>query len=280
MKIVCLNGGLGNQLFQVCFAIYLKQRGSETVWVDTSHLISLTGQALKRQLEFEPGFFGLTSTSVGKLVWRLPRSIQGRVVHAFDDPSDWSVESISPKSLFIMGDFQHKELVDEVSDRIIPQLRQLVIEPKVRRPFVAVHLRLGDYLAPKVGAKHGVTDPNWSLETAMAVSEELGIERRVICTDSPNIFASMVDKHLLKYFEIDPSRSPWEVLGTLSMAEGLVMANSSLSWWGARLRMAGTRHSVPIVHPSPWMSTPSELDSSLFDERVTVCPRPILSQDT
>lgn len=276
LKLVSLNGGLGNQLFQICFALHLKRAWSESVLVDKSLLMTLPRRRGERKLEVDPKLFGLRSTSVAKPIWRFPDGIRKKYVHYFASPSDWDVGIIDRSKVLVVGYFQDYRLVRLVQGDLNPVLMDLVGGVDSAEPYVAVHVRLGDYLSPRIWASHGVTDPIWSLERALEIGEQCGVSRRVICSDSPERLTDFVGPRLLGEFEIDESKSPWEVLGVLSQAQGLVMANSSLSWWGAHLMKARSTDDKPIIHPLPWKAEPSDLDFSLLSDRVTAIERQIL----
>ena len=238
--------------------------------------MTLPWRSSKRKLEVNSKLFGLRSTSAAKPIWRFPDGIRKKYVHYFGSPGDWSTEAIDQSKVLIVGYFQNYRLVQLIEGDLNPVLLDLAGRHDSGEPYIAAHVRLGDYLSPRTMASHGVTDPLWSLEKALEISERCGLNRRVICSDSPELLPNFVEPRLLGEFEIDESKSPWEVLGVLSQAQGLVMANSSLSWWGAHLMRARSMGDKPIVHPFPWKAEPSDLDFSLLSDRARATDRRVL----
>jgi hypothetical protein len=267
-------GGLGNQLFQLAFAVAVKNHLSYEVAVDPGRLKSRRG-IKGRHLAIDPSAFGLRESRSSSWIWRLPACLRSNLAIEYVEPNNWSLDILSESTRATRGYFQNSELVDSVAGVFLPDLEELLPTSDTASPYVAVHIRIGDYAKPLVASVHGLTDPNWSLEQCRALSEMVGIDRKVIFTDSPEVLRSMIGNSDLRDFEFDDSREPAQVLGHLAGSSALVMSNSTLSWWAARLMSQRTGFATPVIFPSPWMARPSQFDKSL-EVRGWVCAQRLI----
>lgn len=209
-------GRLGNQLFQIAATIgHARRCGARVVlplW-EYSHAFQVPESWFHRRL------------MVGQEYWE-PR---------------FGYETIPPPpaggSQSLMGYFQsHRYWDREVAEMLRPR-----VVVSVPPDTIGVHVRRGDYL--KLPDHHPVPSKAWLREAVRAVP---GSSVRFF-SDDP----AWCDQH---GGDIADGR-PWSVsrdtevrdLSAMAACGSLVMANSSLSWWGAYL--GGPR---PIVYPRQW----------------------------
>ena len=65
--------------------------------------------------------------------------------------------------------------------------------------------------------------------------------------------------------------SELEDLAGMSASRGIVISNSTFSWWAAWI---GTQlHECNVVAPRPWFATPSAADDNLLPDGWTVLDR-------
>ena len=109
---------------------------------------------------------------------------------------------------------------------------------------VALHIRRGDYASSQ---GFGILDTPYYVTAMQLLQSTLGNRPVWIFTDDPsganNDFPSATRI-------IGPELNPAETLDLMSRAAGLVIANSSLSWWSAWL----AEPTCPIVTPSRWFA--------------------------
>jgi hypothetical protein len=120
------------------------------------------------------------------------------------------------------------------------------------KKILAVHVRLGDYqLNPKFGRLN---------ENYYARAIQAGFDRNqydCIWVFSNDILGA---KYVLKFLEQSSLEIHWvddsdlsapEVISLLKSCHGIVIANSSFGWWGARLNHSSSKF---IAAPDPWFS--------------------------
>lgn len=258
-RIVCLNGGLGNQLFQLAYAEWLRAKFGAMVRVDQS-LLRPSGRSLsRRKVEIEPALFGFREQTLPRSIWKIPsrfRPNQFREVIGFSqtpNPGDGYQFEV------VRGYFQSAKMVSEVEHVFVPRLREILPSFGVQN-YVSVHIRLGDYLEPNKAAFHGVTDPHWSIKQAQLLAEKVGANRIVLFSDAPEFVVDSVDESLLREIHFEAEESPKAIVSMMASSAGIVMSNSSLSWWAAYL---SSEREIPVVYPKPWLAFKSDLDLEL-----------------
>lgn len=157
----------------------------------------------------------------------------------------------------------------QVRDRILlsSQLSAVVREEAQRaheEAAVALHARRGGYLS--LASTYGHVAPIY-YRRALAAMRSLGQEGPVwLFSDDPHGALSF----LRGYVDVDrliepmPNGRSLDGLVTMSGASGLVIANSTYSWWAAFIRESPSR---PVIAPRPTWA-----DSSLREPRDALLP--------
>jgi len=117
---------------------------------------------------------------------------------------------------------------------------------------IGIHVRRGDYRLPEQQKIQGLAKRAY-YERALTYLRRLGFDGPLhLATDSPSAvrqeFEGMGDFSLI---DPPPRSHPFEVVLILSRLDGLVIANSSFSWWAGFL---GERPGRVVVAPRPWFT--------------------------
>jgi hypothetical protein len=117
---------------------------------------------------------------------------------------------------------------------------------------IGLHVRRGDYLGTEQQKIHGLATRSY-YERALSYMRQMGFQGPVyISTDSRDIvsqeFAGMGD---FLWIDPPPEVNPYEVVLVLSRVDGLVIANSSFSWWAGYI---GDRPGRTVIAPRPWFT--------------------------
>jgi hypothetical protein len=178
-------------------------------------------------------------------------------------------EALPDKPLILIGFHQS----DRVVEPQIDWLRQVVHLPrhqsrcaatigKLRvgvRTVVGVHVRRGDYTSRRNSGSFALLEPEWYLKASQLLRDRHGLLAFLIVSDDPAWCA----RHLrcpgpTVVASSDHPSSPLEDLALLVDCDHHIVANSTFSWWGARLAPAGG----DVVAPSRWYlgrETPADL---------------------
>jgi hypothetical protein len=124
---------------------------------------------------------------------------------------------------------------------------------------VSVHVRRGDYVSnPKVNTRIGVLDEHYYREAIQTVSQRAKDVHLFVFSDDPAWCRRHLNGRWPVTFVDGSPEAPSEDVRLMSACRHHVIANSSLSWWGAWL---DPRPDKLVVAPKQWFRDP-ELDSS------------------
>ena len=195
------------------------------------------------------------------------------VRHAAADPGSIDGGLVPLIAGFVQGD----EFVAPRLEVLRGSIRLPTDSPYVRRwtararsrPTVGVHVRRGDYTKKAFEGMFPLLQPEWYVHAAAAVRERHGDVGFLVVTDDPAW--ARANLRLPGPVEIasgEHPASPQEDLAVFAACAHHVVANSTFSWWGARLsRSGGTvvaptrwfmeRELEPGFLPSSWIALPN-----------------------
>jgi hypothetical protein len=169
---------------------------------------------------------------------------------------------LSNRSIVTRGYFQNHEMVAMVLDQIAPELKAHLnkqVKKIDMKSQVAVHVRRGDYLQ----AAHF-----YGILTRQYYSNVIDDDQKYV------LFVE--DRQQVKDFENDPNlinvidqkdANAWETLAMFVDSNQLHMANSTLSWWGAKLSENSKKL---ITMPFPWHNQGHEFQKNLISAKFKI----------
>ena len=284
LAIIALQGGLGNQLFQFCAGLQLLSSTKNRVcfFEKFSFNIGAKRRSLAiRELLQELKCFKYLSLFLSPLMLF---GTKFKLRFALNISSELCSSRIDSRFLLLNGWFQSYKLVSEVHDSLIKKFENSsVYAPLVyvdRINAVGVHLRFGDYESSlKTREYHGLTANSYFDEAIGYLKLKMThIEKIIFVTDDLDRARNTVNE-LLSCRDSTPieviSSKPVEDMTTLSSCSGIVLSNSSFSWWAGYLGSSLRRSSV--VAPTPWLAIESEFDRSLASPNWHFIKREILA---
>ena len=140
--------------------------------------------------------------------------------------------------------------MDILTKSIERKLNQLGFDNLMDEMFTAVHVRLGDY---RRELSFGILT-DWYYHGVLSKLSLQETRRIVLFSDEPENCLSRIPEELrVKTWIVPPSVfTSAETLALMSRASIFVLANSTFSWWGARL---GKKQDEIVFAPKPWFST-------------------------
>jgi hypothetical protein len=272
-----LKGGLGNQLFILAAGLlYSDIRKVNKVVLDTSLLkrdfqrdLALNGLDLPKEVVFSSGALHSLrhKRKVNKILMFLGEKISTE--------EDFSTHPASANTRCLEGYFQSYRIADLVKAPMIGVLNSISISNTILRipkDFIAVHLRRGDYLSAATMSVHGIVSSRYVTEGISLIQKSLGNLPVVVFTDSPNIALRELDRYDGEILILGPEEvSAPEVIAFMSKAKGLIISNSTLSWWAAWLATRIPEGNTPIVvRPAKWFAVGIEPKDLLPEEWLSI----------
>jgi hypothetical protein len=238
-----LQGGLGNQMFQIAAAVSLALDNNQPVAFDfKKHYLPLQGRP---------------ASVYDKTVFRNIINKQGIITERIFEESDNTYKKIPHgEGVTLSGYFQsekyfvnHKEKIRELfapSDEI-----RRYIEEKYSRHLIeeatSIHIRRGDYLRFK-----DVHPPCSSDYYVQAMSLFPKTTKYLIVSDDPKWCSKVFKSNNYKIVE---GEEDYVDLYLMSMCKNNIIANSSFSWWGAWLNNCCDKK---VVAPNKWFGSASQ----------------------
>jgi hypothetical protein len=275
-----LMGGLGNQLFQFAAGIYLSKFSSKEVRFSVFGLLLSRNTARSYMLGDLLKQSDITARGrVNMAVFKLMSLLFPSVWISEKDLSDDPLSRITSTTKVSTGYFQRKQYVDSVATELIRSMSQSntfgsLISARVDNE-IAVHIRIGDYLSNSDAKEfHGLSAMTYFVR---AVNHLQSVHRY----DKIVIYSDDLGKAYSDFTEaFGPNETPvvasgglseLEDLAGISASRGIVISNSTFSWWAAWL---GTQlHACDVVAPRPWFAIPSAADDNLLPDEWAVISR-------
>ena len=259
--IVHLRGGIGNQLFQVSAGCYLSENLNLPFFLDKSavathsevnpadisafqifHEISYTQNFIRRN-------FGRLIIKIGKSFLKMDAVTLK--MNALGE-HDYIFRTFS--SLHLSGYFADFVYADKIGFanrnlnllEVSPWLSEMLMEIKAR-PTIAVHVRRGDFLSNP--EHYGILNVDYYEKALKLIPKALDTMRIWIFSDDLILAESdlaSIEIPNFQYINPSASSSAIESLMLMSMADGLVVANSTFSLWAAYLNQGATCIIYPL----------------------------------
>jgi len=283
MIITRIDGGLGNQLFQWAYGLYLAERHG------TELLMDVSSYASGPQHGYLLNHYGVNAQTAGpEVLHRVPRR--------YRPDARWQLRDLVPAGALPGSNLRrHKEspfgfhprhlavgdhsyLVGYwQSEQFFPGLRpKLLIELQLNKPLsdrsrrvaegmlgtqsVAVHVRRGDYVNNSAAAQiycHLKLD-YYRRAVEQWAQRRTGVKVFVFSNDIPWCQQNLQLPWPIQYVGHNTAATAHEDLELLRQANCCVIANSTFSWWGAWLNERPDK----VVYAPPQWFQPQTYDGS------------------
>ncbi|GAW51912.1 MULTISPECIES: alpha-1,2-fucosyltransferase [unclassified Nocardioides] len=267
MTVIRLVGGLGNQLFQLAGALTVREQEGFKVTLDASWFNGDQGVDTPRVLEMAELSTGVPIRHFPKSITKLAYSRHNpRLLKESGDDDVLMSGAVSRRS-WLQGYFQFAKYPMALDNILAPMIRRrLLMAPRIAsRNDLAVHVRLGDYYHnPRTREHHGVLTPEYFARCIELMGTDRW-SRIVVFTDSEDVFRAEFAHAFPKNWVLAPSRNAWDTIGAMASCGGVIMSNSSLSWWGSFMSARlGDGYLPRTIAPRPWFRNHSSADSRLL----------------
>jgi hypothetical protein len=205
----------------------------------------------------------------------LPRALRVFGEKAFDYDCEFTTLGAHT---YLDGYWQSYRYFDGIADVIRAELT-IAREPNPankswlarmqRSNSVCVHVRRGDYLSGDHFGHHGICSTDYYARAMRLVAERVENPQFFVFSDDPGWSRQHVGGPNSAFVDANPPDAADDELRLMAACRHHIIANSSLSWWGAWL----ARHDGQIViGPDPWFSGRDETPD-LFPANWIALPR-------
>jgi Glycosyl transferase family 11 len=278
-----LQGGLGNQMFQYAIARALSEHYQSTFMLDRSWFDIPQSETTPRPYQLD--LLKIQNVGTYKLDFpkkpnRLVRALQGILSsgpimyyqrNAFEfDPAIFELKGIVQRDLFLFGYWQAYPYIERIRPILQNEFKtklpisayyQNFLEQILSSESVMLHIRRGDYVdSPSAAKFHGVLPLSYYQQAIEALLLQKPDAHFFIFSDDLPWAKEALPKNLKITFVENASQSDAaaQELQLMTQCQHHIIANSSLSWWGAWLKP----DSNGLVYaPNRWISD-SSLDLS------------------
>lgn len=280
MIVVRLSGGLGNQLFQYAAGRALSSRLDAELVLDRSWFGQRSWRTTSRPYELDPYPLQARTLETRELptlalytnamLKRVPLgALRGplrlvREAHPGFDPSFLALRD----DVYLDGYWQSpryfESLAAHVRREATPTVamsgddRRVIASMESSDP-VAVHVRRGDYVSVRAAAKaHGALSIDYYRAATSAVLERLRAPQFLVFSDDPKWTREnlRIDAPT-QYVAHNGAAGAFQDLRLMASCRHQIVANSSLSWWGAWLN---PNPGKIVIAPEPWFNAGDPAD--------------------
>jgi hypothetical protein len=275
-----LSGGLGNQLFQ-----YAAGR-SLAIRLDTELVLDLSwfGGQRKRKFALSPFRIHARKRFIGSSmpVWGralVSRSFRYWAPHIagvpiWREPHFHYADAFSAltRPVYLVGYWQsdryfreiRADLIKDLSLRdALPSASDAIRQSMRSCDAICVHVRRGDYLTDPAAVKtHGVCSVDYYGKSIREICQGLDRPHCFIFSDDPAwVRTSMHVDCPMTVVDVNGPDDAHLDLALMAACDHFVIANSSLSWWGAWL---GNSPGKRVIAPARWFLTPDKNTTDLL----------------
>jgi hypothetical protein len=283
MLVVNLIGGLGNQLFQYAAGRALAVQHGVELKLDISDFVRYPPrQYLLNHFTIEERFaspedlrrFDRDPRRWRSAARRLVARLRGQDVPSgrtiFERGFPYHAIHIDPAvDTWLIGYWQSERYFLPIAPRIRqeftlrappPERSVRLLEAIDHERAVSLHVRRGDYVSNRVvQAKHGVCGVDYyHAAVARILAVEPAARFYLFSDDLKWVRSNLRLEAPSEYVDLNGADQPQEDLRLMSRCRHHIIANSSLSWWGAWLN---PRPDKVVIAPRQWFTPGSRRDA-------------------
>lgn len=253
MKIIVFGGGLGNQIFGYAFSQYLIRNGEKVYgiynkrWLNEHH-----GLELNTVFEVNLPLSALAAKIVCTSLFLLKK------VGLYKNKIDMGTRTFNPDAIIYHGCKANKRFIPEGNDWI--KFKDIALNEKNKEVLaeirstnsVFVHVRRGDYLSDRYRALYEGTCPlTYYKEALSLVENNITKSNYFVFSDDIEWTKKNLGLSNATYIHWNTGTDSYIDMFLMSNCKAGIIANSTFSFWGARL---GNEKQI-VTYPEKWINT-------------------------
>lgn len=251
MKIVVFQGGLGNQLFQYFFCLYVREHINENVrYIERKRGNNHNGLEIDKYFELD----------IKRAPWYY--ICYFRICERFNFHFPFKIKYVCEKDLeisnesFFIGYWQNKKFFEDYSIQIkspaLSAKNKTILTQILETDSIAIHVRRGDYLLPHYSSIYGnVCTPTYYREAIKLSQEKFPQGKFFVFSDDINWVSNNIILPNAIYVNWNTGENSFFDMFLMSNAKVNIIANSSFSFWAAYLN----KQASFVIYPSKWYNS-------------------------
>lgn len=279
-KIIKLNGGLGNQMFQYAFAYALAKKFNVEILFDFTFFDEVQNYKNVTSREFELGSFNIDCPRAEKedlenvihsahrskpkrLLWNLFKIPRYKANgNTFSQKTAFNFEKDlfkNPEYIYYEGYFQNEKYFKHLKKELIEKFKivepldeknQDILNKILETESVSIHIRRGDYITlDYVNKFHGTCSLDYYKKAAGYIEKHVKSPYFFIFSDDTGwVIENLKLNSSFTIIDFNKNKG-WFDLNLMKQCKHNIIANSSFSWWGAWLNENPEKI---VVAPKNW----------------------------
>ncbi len=284
MIYIRICGGLGNQMFQFAAAANLAKIHKTRVGICLDRYEGDSNADLtKRDFELDSVFcidnYELVDSSRFAYISRDKKNLLDKIKYKWFKASFFFETSLLynhailklSKETYLEGYFQTEQYFKQFESSVLANFKfkkkpsqrtSELLELAKNKNAIAVHVRRGDYLTNKKNlSTHGVCSKEY-YQHAIEKFSDLDNILFVVLSDEPQwAKENLIFGASAIYVDWNKAQDSWQDMMIISTCQHAIIANSSFSWWGAKLIQNPQKR---IIAPGIWYAN-SEIQNQTQD---------------
>lgn len=284
-KIVKLNGGLGNQMFQYAFACALANKFNADIVFDLSYFedVKQNNNVTSRVLELDAFNLDIKEVSrddLAKIIrpnfkFKLKRSLAKAFPKIFNinyigNKHIFNFEKKffdSPDYLFYDGYFQNEQYFKHIRNIVLNKFslkenlneeNQAILNEITKTNSVSIHVRRGDYVAVEyINKLHGICSLDYYKSAINYISKHVEQPHFFLFSDDISwVSENLKIEYPYTIVNLNQDKGVFD-LELMKHCKHNIIANSSFSWWGAWLNENAEKI---VIAPENWINMKEKCD--------------------
>lgn len=250
-KIFVFKGGLGNQLFQYLFMVYSQKAfGIKYVWMYDG--MSHNGMELEKYFQVSlPDAAPAFSQKLHDYCVKIRRNTGWKTFLADDESRDIR------KKIIISGYWQDKRYYKPgilcFKDLLLSEQNAALLQQIQNPNSVAIHVRRGDYLLPQYAPRYaGICSEDYYKKAIDICQEKIAEPLFFVFSDDVEWVIDNLRIENAVYVDWNRGDDSIYDMYLMSHAYTNIIANSSFSYWAARLN----QNKNLVIYPTQWYNAP------------------------
>ena len=277
---ISIKGGLGNQLFQYSFGVYLKEKYNATIYYDILPLKFIESNLTKREYTLSKIdadlkltshkihflFYTQNNNTLVKIVKKICRKLLN--FHFISEESFNETSLLDNYTYYLDGYWQDTKfatlIVNTINENSNLQMEKDIKLEKIKKSgvSVAIHIRRGDYVTNTViNNYHGSCDINYFTKAMRLIEEKINVDTYFVFSDDIEWAKNNLTSNKPLNF-MDKNDALTDLLLMKNCCHQII-SNSTFSFWAAFLNIYSKKY---IIAPKKWTNHIKTKDSNLYNE--------------